>query len=712
MLLRVAARRPRPHEPRRRRAGRRRSGDRPRGPARRCRWPSSSACGRRRRPASHVFASASFSRVSVIAEGVPEPAISAQYVSGDYYAGVGVTPAVGRLIEPADDAASAPPVAVLSHRYWQRRFDGRADAIGRTILVNKVPATDRRRVRGRLRRHRAGRRDRGRLGAARALPAVPARPAGPRQAGLLVAERDGAAARRARPPSSCARRSSRPSRRPRATAGCRPITRSPIGPTIRGCSSSPGAQGHNETRRAQRMPLMLLLALGGLVLAAACVNVSTLLVARADARRRDFALRLAIGASRRGIVGQCIVEALLLSGAAAVAGTVVAWLSRDALRALHPFGRNPTAVLDLPLDGRILAATAGVSVRVRAGVRAAAGAAGQPHRPRDGVPGRRAHARQPPPIVGGARPARRAGGAVARAAGQRRPVLADARSPRRRRCRLRSARPAAVPRRRHVGRLCRRSRRSRCTIASAIGWPRCRACATSTYSRVALLSRVRQNKSFVLPDTAPGKVRAARQHQRRRAQLLRGDGPADPARPRLRRQRSRGRAEGRGRQRDVRAAAVRRRRSDRPAHRVRRAPAVRRRRRGGRCRARRQVHRPARRRAADHLPAGLAARRRRRGVRGARRRRSRGADAGGAGGDARTSIRRCRSSICGRSTSRSSACTRTSGCSPGSRPSSASPRWRWRWPACTGCCRRRCSGGPASSACASRSARRRPTSAG
>jgi predicted permease len=124
----------------------------------------------------------------------------------------------------------------------------------------------------------------------------------------------------------------------------------------------PGAQGHQETRRAQRTPLMLLLALGGLVLAAACVNVSTLLVARAGARRRDFALRLAIGASRRGIVGQCIVEAVLLSGTAAVAGSALAWLSRDALRALHPFGRNPTAVLDLPLDARILAATAGVSV--------------------------------------------------------------------------------------------------------------------------------------------------------------------------------------------------------------------------------------------------------------------------------------------------------------------------------------------------------------
>ena len=124
----------------------------------------------------------------------------------------------------------------------------------------------------------------------------------------------------------------------------------------------PGAQGQNDARQAQRKPLGLLLALGSLVLAAACVNVSTLLVARADARRRDFALRLAIGASRRGIVAQCVVEGLLLAGTAAAAGAAVAWTARGWLRTLHPLGSNPAAVLDLPFDGRILAATAGVSL--------------------------------------------------------------------------------------------------------------------------------------------------------------------------------------------------------------------------------------------------------------------------------------------------------------------------------------------------------------
>jgi predicted permease len=312
-------------------------------------------------PASQLFASASFSRVSVIAEGVPEPAISAQYVSGDYYAGVGGTPAAGRLIGRADDVVSAPPVAVLSHRYWQRRFDGRADAVGRTILVNKIPAT----IVGVSAAGFDGTEQVGEtvdvsVPLAHFLLFQPDRPgrAMPGYWWLSVMARlaPGATAEQVRA-------ALEPAFQAAARDGWvtpeHPLADRPDDPRL---LVEPGAQGHNETRRAQRTPLLLLLALGGLVLAAACVNVSTLLVARADARRRDFALRLALGASRRGIVAQCVVEALLLSGVAAIAGTAVAWLSRDALRALHPFGRNPAAVLDLPLDGRVLAATAGVSV--------------------------------------------------------------------------------------------------------------------------------------------------------------------------------------------------------------------------------------------------------------------------------------------------------------------------------------------------------------
>jgi predicted permease len=312
-------------------------------------------------PVSSVFASASFSRVSVIAEGVPETSASAQYVSGSYYAGLGVAAAVGRLIVPADDGVAATPVAVLSYRYWLRRYGGRADAIGRTILINTVPAT----IVGVSAAGFDGTQQAGEtvdvsVPLAHYLLFQPDRPgrASPGYWWLSVIARlaPGATAEQARAAHEPVLQDA--ARDGWIAAGRAPADR-PDDPRL---LVEPGAQGQNETRRAQRTPLALLLALGGLVLAAACLNVSTLLVARADARRRDFALRLAIGASRRAIVGQCVVEALLLAGTAAVAGTALAWASRDALRALHPLAQNRSSVLDLPLDGRILAATAGVSV--------------------------------------------------------------------------------------------------------------------------------------------------------------------------------------------------------------------------------------------------------------------------------------------------------------------------------------------------------------
>ena len=93
-------------------------------------------------PASHVFAFAPFSRVDVIAEGAPEPAVAAQYVSRRLLrrprrAGRRSAASSSR----ADDAASAPPVAVHLAPVLAAPLRRPPDAIGRTILVNKVPAT-------------------------------------------------------------------------------------------------------------------------------------------------------------------------------------------------------------------------------------------------------------------------------------------------------------------------------------------------------------------------------------------------------------------------------------------------------------------------------------------------------------------------------------------------------------------------------------------
>src|SRR5262249_45382397 len=60
-------------------------------------------------------------------------------VSGNYYAGLGVGAALGRTIVDDDDRPEASPVAVISHRYWQRRFGGDPQGVGRQISINNVP---------------------------------------------------------------------------------------------------------------------------------------------------------------------------------------------------------------------------------------------------------------------------------------------------------------------------------------------------------------------------------------------------------------------------------------------------------------------------------------------------------------------------------------------------------------------------------------------
>jgi putative ABC transport system permease protein len=64
-----------------------------------------------------------------------------EIVTGNYFTTIGLAAGRGRLLLPADDVAGAPPVVVLSHAFWMRRFGGAADAVGRTIALNGQPFT-------------------------------------------------------------------------------------------------------------------------------------------------------------------------------------------------------------------------------------------------------------------------------------------------------------------------------------------------------------------------------------------------------------------------------------------------------------------------------------------------------------------------------------------------------------------------------------------
>ena len=89
---------------------------------------------------SDVFAFVSMWQLNVNIDGQPEVA-TGQFVSGGYYSGLGVRASVGRTFGPDDDKAGAPPVAVITHRYWERRFGKDPEALGKTLNINNVAFT-------------------------------------------------------------------------------------------------------------------------------------------------------------------------------------------------------------------------------------------------------------------------------------------------------------------------------------------------------------------------------------------------------------------------------------------------------------------------------------------------------------------------------------------------------------------------------------------
>jgi predicted permease len=285
------------------------------------------------------------------------------WASGRYFETFGVPAVIGRTFTDADDQRGGGPdgaVAVISYAYWQRKYGGSADVVGRKIAIDRVPFTI---------------------------------------VGVTPPEFFGAEVGRAfdvAVPLGCEpllrgketnldRRSSwwltiiarlKPGQSVDvATAALRSVQKqireATLPPEWRPTELSQylkppmtlaeGATGNSFMRRRYERPLWTLMVVVSLVLLVACANIANLLLARATARRHELSIRLALGASRAQLMRQLFAESVVLSVVGAAGGLLVAqWGSRLLVRQLTT--ATNTVFLDLSIDWHILAFTIGATV--------------------------------------------------------------------------------------------------------------------------------------------------------------------------------------------------------------------------------------------------------------------------------------------------------------------------------------------------------------
>ena len=287
-------------------------------------------------------------------------------VSGNYFPTLGADAAFGRAFTADDDRLSASRVAVISDDYWNRRFGRAPDAIGRPLMfgdasydvigvmrpgfvgewigrpadlwipivwqpqiMTEIPV-------GGL--QNAGGIVMGRLKLSTAVPAA--------RAALQIAyERD-----------------------LRDQAGPNPTPPQLRDITTDRLEVEPARRGYSPQRESFGRTLAMLMAAVGLLLLVACANVANLMLARSEARRREMAVRLAVGASRGQLIRQVLTESVVLAAAGGLVGALVAQWATASLSAFARSGPTTGARtvlsmdLDVHLDLRMLAFTSALCV--------------------------------------------------------------------------------------------------------------------------------------------------------------------------------------------------------------------------------------------------------------------------------------------------------------------------------------------------------------
>jgi predicted permease len=260
-------------------------------------------------------------------------------VSGTYFPLLGVQPALGRLLNPADDETpGAHPVVVVSHEFWETKLGADSAIVGRTLVVNGQPQT----IVGVAPRDFHG----------TTYGNRPAYFAPLAMAGTIGGERGNLENRRAywiyvfgrRAPGATIE-----SARTALNAIYRPIindVEAPLQTAMRDSVLSrfrekqitvtEGSRGQSDMGDNAGGPLLMLFAITGLVLLIACANIANILMARATNREMEMAVRLSLGATRRQLLSQLLTESVTLATIGGVVSLLFASWTLRGITALLP----------------------------------------------------------------------------------------------------------------------------------------------------------------------------------------------------------------------------------------------------------------------------------------------------------------------------------------------------------------------------------------
>jgi putative ABC transport system permease protein len=281
--------------------------------------------------------------------GIAQPArVTASFVSGGMMDTLGVSPLMGRLISPKDDDPAAPVVADISYGLWKSLFGGDPQIVGKETLLNGQKCT----IIGVMRSDFAF--PPGEVDAPQLWSPLQLDPANPGNRGSHYLYLVG----RLKPGTAVPRAASELQAYTKASGDMHP---SNTGHYFRPETHTLVCYGlQEEVTGGVRPALIMLLAAVGFVLLIACINVANLLLARAEARRREIAVRNALGAGLARLARQFVTEGVLLSVSGAILGAVLASSGLQLIQ-LTNAGSLPRAA-ELTMDWHVLLFTIGATI--------------------------------------------------------------------------------------------------------------------------------------------------------------------------------------------------------------------------------------------------------------------------------------------------------------------------------------------------------------